>query len=57
MSLCAILFNICAQARPYVLTPVRAHIYNNVLCADVATIVFSIVKILLKSKLFSGNIL
>ena len=49
--------NICAQAHPYVLTPVCAHIYNNVLCAEVATIVFLIVKILLKSKLFPRNIL
>ena len=48
--------NICAQAHPYVLTPVCAHIYIDVLRLKDATVLCLTVKILLKYKLFPGNI-
>lgn len=56
MSLRAILLNICAQAHPYVPTPVCAHIYINVFRLKDATVLCLTVKILLKYKLFSRNI-
>ena len=49
--------NICAQAHPYVLTPVYAHIYINVLRLKDATVLCLTVKILLKYKLFFSKFL